>query len=87
MTKSEYFDTLKKATSYNELHSAIIFHLDPVMENVDSRVIYSKDRFEVRSWLDSKIDFYRKNNIQFQAFLDGQFEDLYGDISRYLEGV
>lgn len=85
MTKKEYIAKYNKSFDYAGLHCAMIFHYDPILEIVECRSIYSESRLEVVLWLEEKLKYYRNNNIDFTAYIDGIFESAYGDVNLYIK--
>ena len=85
MTKSEQYVKYEKSFAYPDLHCAMIFHYDPILEVVECRSIYSEARTEVVMWMEQQMKYYRNNKIDATAYLNGSFEEAIGDISHYIE--
>lgn len=76
MTTLEAKNILEKFQQY-ELHSAVIFYHDPIINITTHRNILSSDWNEVHAWLQNVIDNYKNWNCTFAAYMDGKFEDSY----------
>ena len=85
MTKNEYLAKYDKSFAYPGLHCAMVFHYDPILDVVEVRSIYSESRLEIVQWLETSVNFYRKNKIDFIAYIDGIYECGYGDLNKYIE--
>ena len=85
MNKNEYLAKYEKSFAYPGLHCAMIFHYDPILDVVEVRSIYSESRLEIVQWFETSVNFYRKNKIEFIAYIDGIFEQSYGDINQYIK--
>lgn len=84
MTKQEYVDILN--TNYEGLHSAVIFHYDPLTEQLEVRAIYTKDRNEAYQWLTENSKLYNQMGVDFKSYLNGVLEWDQGDVFEYVEG-
>ena len=85
MTKQEYINKYNESFDFTGLHCAMIFHYDPILEVVECRNVYSTSRMEVSYWLEKATKFYKNNKVPFVGYLDGCFEESYGEINNYLE--
>ena len=85
MTKQQYIDKYNESFEVAGLHCAMIFHYDPILEVVECRSIYSKSRLEMVQWLETGVNFYTKNKIDFICYIDGVYERGYGDLNKYIK--
>lgn len=89
MTKTEYIDILNNSTRLaqnNSLHCAVIFLFSPVSKMIETRLIYSPERFECVDWLNKVANYYDDMDIDYKAYLDRNLERDNGDIFQYIEG-
>lgn len=63
---------LSKA-SKADLNWAAIFFKCSLTDEVECRTIYSDERNEVVMWVDRLMEFYKKNNIPFAAYVNNDF--------------
>lgn len=64
----------------DKLLCARIFFKDSLTDAVETVAIYSTSGYEVKTWIDNKIKFYKKHNIPFAAYVNYCFEDSEGDL-------
>ena len=89
MTKTEYIDILNNSTRLaqnNSLHCAVIFLFSPVSKMIETKLIYSPERFECIKWLHGIASNYNRIDIDYIAYLDRNLECDNGNIFQYVEG-
>lgn len=65
-------ECLNKA-SKADLNWAAVFFTGPLTGEVECRTIYSDERNEVLMWVDRLMEFYKKHNIPFAAYVNNDF--------------
>ena len=89
MTNVEYIDILNNSTRLarnNSLHCAVIFLFSPVSKMIETRLIYSPERFECADWLNKVANNYDDMGMDYKAYLDRNLERDNGNIFQYVEG-
>lgn len=89
MTKAEYIDILNNSTRLaqnNNLHCAVVLLFSPVSRMIETRLIYSPERFECVNWLNEVASHYDDMDIDYKAYLNRNLERDNGNIFQYIEG-
>jgi hypothetical protein len=73
MTKVEYNNVFNKVMTKTDMHNALVFQWDPICEVIEHREIYSPNRIEVVMWMEEIIKSYKKLDIEFVCYIDGEY--------------
>lgn len=76
MNREQCLDKLNEClskASKSDLNWAAVFFKGPLTGEVECRTIYSDERNEVLMWVDRLMEFYKKNDIPFAAYVNNDF--------------